>query len=185
MKKGGFFFLFLVTVISSAQAQKVAIKSNLLYDATTTINLGVEVGLSKKFTLDLSGNYNPWKLSSDAKLKHWLVQPELRYWLCERFNGHFFGLHAHYSDFNVGGIDFIKKLEHNRFQGELYGAGIGYGYQWLLSNRWSIEAEIGVGWARINYDKFPCETCGKKLLSDKEDYFGVTKAALSIIYFIK
>ena len=63
---------------------KFAIKTNALYWATTTANLGFEVGLSKKLTLDVSGNYNPWKFSDHKQIKHWLVQPELRYWLCER-----------------------------------------------------------------------------------------------------
>lgn len=40
-------------------AQRVAIKSNLLYDAATTMNLGLEIGLAPKWSLDLSGNYNP------------------------------------------------------------------------------------------------------------------------------
>lgn len=185
MKKVFFFFLFLVTVMSGAYAQKVAVKSNLLYDATSTINLGVEAGLSKKLTLDVSGNYNPWKFKDNAKIKHWLVQPELRYWLCERFNGHFFGLHAHYAEYNVGGIKFISGLKHNRYEGNLYGAGLSYGYQWLLSNRWSIEAVLGIGWAHLDYGKYPCETCGKKIKDETKDYFGVTKAAVSIIYFIK
>ena len=78
---------------------KFAIKTNALYWATTTANLGFEVGLSKNLTLDVSGNYNPWKFSDHKQIKHWLVQPELRYWLCERFYGHFFGLHAHYAEY--------------------------------------------------------------------------------------
>ena len=77
---------------------KIAIKTNALYWATSTPNLGLEIGLAKKLTLDISGNYNPWKFSDNKQLKHWLVQPELRYWLCERFNGSFFGLHGHYAD---------------------------------------------------------------------------------------
>ena len=89
--------------------QKFAVKSNLLYDATATINLGVEMELSKKWTLDLSGNYNGWKFGDDMRWKHWMVQPEARYWLCEKFNGHFLGVHAHYADYNVGGIKFLSK----------------------------------------------------------------------------
>ena len=64
---------------------KFAIKTNALYWATTTANLGFEVGLSKKLTLDVSGNYNPWKFSDHKQIKHWLVQPELRYWLLWTF----------------------------------------------------------------------------------------------------
>ena len=92
---------FLLVLGTSAYAQvqrnetylpKFAIKTNALYWATSTPNLGFEVGLAKKITLDVSGNYNPWKFGDDRQIKHWLVQPELRYWLCERFNGSFFGL---------------------------------------------------------------------------------------------
>ncbi|CAK7061623.1 MAG: hypothetical protein PARBA_02292 [Parabacteroides sp.] len=185
MKKVLFLFL-LLSCMTNAYGQKFAVKSNLLYDATATINLGVEVGLSKKWTLDLSGNYNGWKLGEEARLKHWMVQPEVRYWLCERFDGHFFGLHPFYADYNVGGLKFLGgNIKENRYQGDLYGVGIGYGYQWLLGNRWSMEAEIGVGWAHLKYDKYPCATCGSVLATESKNYFGVTKAALSIIYFFK
>ena len=91
MKKVLFLFLLLAGM-TNVYGQKFAVKSNLLYDATATINLGVEVGLSKKWSLDLSGNYNGWMLGDEARFKHWLVQPEARYWLCEKFNGHFFGV---------------------------------------------------------------------------------------------
>ncbi len=50
-----------------AVAQKVALKTNLLYDATSTMNLGFEFGLSPKWTLDVSGNYNPWTFSKNKK----------------------------------------------------------------------------------------------------------------------
>ena len=38
--------------VSETKAQKVALKSNLLYDATATMNLGLEFGLARKWTLD-------------------------------------------------------------------------------------------------------------------------------------
>lgn len=161
-----------------------AIKTNALYWATTTLNLGFEVGLSKKFTLDVSGNYNPWEFSDNKQIKHWLVQPELRYWLCERFYGHFFGLHAHYAEANVSNLNMFG-LGHDRYQGNIYGGGISYGYQWILNKRWSMEATIGVGYARIDYDKYNCGECGNKIGKGHKNYVGPTKVGLSIIYFIK
>lgn len=74
-----FVLLAFIGFISPAMAQKVAVKTNLLYDATSTINLGTEFGLSPKWTLDVSANYNPWTYSNNKKWKHWLVQPEARY----------------------------------------------------------------------------------------------------------
>lgn len=99
----------------TGQAQEVAVKTNLLYDATTTLNLGVEIGLGTKMTLDISGNYNPWRFH-DYRLKHGLIQPELRYWTCEKFNGHFFGLHGFYGKYNVGGLPFNSNMRHNRYR---------------------------------------------------------------------
>ncbi|MFR7875400.1 MAG: DUF3575 domain-containing protein [Butyricimonas paravirosa] len=48
-------------------------------------------------------NYNPWKWSG-IKFKHWLVQPELRYWLCDQFSGHFFGVHTFYANLICAGL---------------------------------------------------------------------------------
>ena len=67
MKKILVCILFILGLLSvESKAQKVAVKSNLLYDATTTMNLGLEVALARKWTLDIPVNYNPWKFD-DAK----------------------------------------------------------------------------------------------------------------------
>lgn len=186
-------FLGLVIILAStftAHAQKAALKTNLLYDATTTFNLGAEFGLSPKWTLDVSANYNPWTFNDNKKWKHWMVQPEARYWLCEKFNGHFFGFHLHGGQYNIGHIDTSFKflgndfeaLKDHRFEGWFVGAGIGYGYSWVLGKHWNIEAEIALGYAYIRYDKYKCGTCGSKVGKGVHNYVGPTKAALSLVY---
>ena len=72
-----------------------------------------------------------------------------------------------------------------KFAIKIYGAGISYGYHWILKNRWSMEATIGAGYARLNYDKYACGKCGEKLGHNNKNYFGPTKIGLSIIYTIK
>lgn len=67
--------LWMLFVSISLSAQDWAVKTNLLYDATATINLGVEKGLSSKWSIDLSANFNGWTFSDNKKWKHWLVQP--------------------------------------------------------------------------------------------------------------
>lgn len=176
--------LFIAGTWNTGRAQEVAAKTNLLYDITTTFNLGLEVGLGPRMTLDISGNYNPWRFH-DYRLKHGLIQPELRYWTCEKFNGHFFGLHGFYGSYNVGGLPFNSNIRHNRYQGYLYGGGLSYGYQWILSDHWNLEASIGLGYAYIRYKKYPCEDCGEMIKKDHRNYIGPTKAAISLIYIIK
>lgn len=190
MKKFFILTVFLIGLaIPSAIGQHIAIKTNLLYDATSTINLGAEVKLAKKWTLDVPFNFNPWKFDSGARLRHWGVQPELRYWFCESFNRMFIGLHGHYADFNVGGLNgwplMSKNMEKNRYEGHLYGAGISVGRSWILKKRWSLELSAGAGYARIHYDKYPCAECGSKLKTGTRNYFGPTKLSVSLVYMIK
>lgn len=52
--------MIFVLLCTEVHCQKVAIKSNLLYDVTATVNAGIEVGLAPKWTFDLSANYNGW-----------------------------------------------------------------------------------------------------------------------------
>lgn len=161
-----------------------ALKSNIAYDAVGSINLGAEFGLSPRVTLDVPFVYNPLSFSDNRKWKHMLVQPELRLWTCEAYNGHFFGLHAHYAYYNVGGVG-SRWMKAHRFEGWLAGAGISYGYQWLLSPRWSLEASLGLGYAYMDYDRYRCEKCGDFQTHDKMNYFGPTKVAVSLVYFLK
>ncbi len=180
----------LLLSVFSANAQKVAVKTNLLYDATTTLNAGVEFGLAPKWTFDLSGNLNAWPING-RKLKHWLVQPEVRYWFCDRFQGHFLGVHALGAAYNVGNIPnnikFLGKdyspITDYRYQGYAVGAGIAYGYACPLSEHWNLEFELGAGYIYTAYDKFECEGCGKRLADNVPlHYVGPTKAAIGIVY---
>lgn len=186
-----FVLLAFIGFISPAMAQKVAVKTNLLYDATSTINLGTEFGLSPKWTLDVSANYNPWTYSNNKKWKHWLVQPEARYWFCNKMMGHFIGFHAIAGSYNIGNVnaDFkfqgtdFSKLKDYRYEGWFVGAGVAYGYSWVLSKHWNLEAELGVGYTYSKSDKFECASCGEKLEDDKtHHYVGPTKAALNLVY---
>jgi len=178
----GISFLFFARF---SYGQDIVIKSNLLYDATTTMNLGVEIKTGAKTTFELPFNYNPWTFSKNKKAKHFLVQPELRFWTCEAFSGHFFGIHGHYSYFNVGGIGPLKIIKNYRHEGWLAGAGISYGYNWFLSKRWSIEATVGVGYAYMDYGRYECQKCGEKIADKTHHYFGPTKAGITLIYYLK
>lgn len=174
-----------------SHAQDVGIKTNLVADALLSPNLGIEVGLAPKWTLDLTGEVNLWTLSHQRRWKHWLAMPEARYWFCDRFSGHFVGVEAHGGQYNIGGFDGkwnllgtdARKLGDSRYQGWFVGGGLTYGYAWILGRHWNLEAEIGVGYSYTRYDRFRCAGCGKKVESGKShNYVGPTKAAIDIVY---
>ena len=99
------FFILLCFIGVSVSAQDWAVKTNLFYDATTTMNLGFETRISPKWTLDVSANWNPWTFSENKKWKQLSLQPEARYWFCEAFNGHFVGAHLLGGIYNMGNWD--------------------------------------------------------------------------------
>lgn len=168
--------LFLGSVCcKEASAQDVALKTNGLYWLTTTPNLGVEVAFSPKVTLEVAGAYNPWTFKDDRKMRMWMVQPEVRYWMCEKFEGHFLGIHLH-------GAQFFGGFRDKRYDGYLAGAGITYGYDWILSPHWNLEAALGLGYAHLWYKQSPRIPCQKCAADKQQDYWGPTKAAITIIY---
>lgn len=185
----------LILLFSTATfGQKVGIKTNTLYWATSSPNIGMEVALNQKFTLGLSAGWNPFDLRKktyndgmvvESKIKHLLVMPELKYWNCQSFQRSFWGIHGIYSHFNMGDISFLNPLEDYRYQGDAYGGGISYGYQWAIGGRWGLEASIGAGYIHLDYKKYDKQKCGDFLGEFTKNYWGPTKAEVSFIYFIK
>ena len=185
-----FLSIFLLGTLMGVRGQDINVKTNLLYDATLTVNAGAEVGLAPRWSFDLSGNFNNWAVDGH-KWKHWLVQPEVRYWFCDHFAGHFVGLHALGGQYNFGhfntslsflGTDYSVFAD-ERHQGWYVGAGIAYGYAFILNRHLNLELELGLGYVYTRYDVFQCEGCGKKVEEDKpHHYVGPTKAAINLVY---
>ncbi len=165
---------------------KFGIKTNLLTWATTTPNAALEFSLAKKWTLDITAAYNPFQLEAGGINLLWYVQPELRYWFCQRFEKHFIGLHGIYGQYNIGDVDFLTTtFQDYRYKGWGAGAGISYGYHLPMAKRWAWEFTVGMGYVYLQYDKYRCYECDEYLGKKGKHYFGPTKAGISLIYMIK
>lgn len=183
----------------TTQAQEIAIKTNLLGWATTSPNIGAEFGLGRKSTVQIFGAINPWAFG-DTKFRFWNVEPEVRYWFCEKFTGHFLGIHLLGGEYNLWNVkvpfttlpDLTGNNKGRHAEGWYMGGGITYGYQWMLSKNWNLEASLGLGYAYSPYKYYGrCDRLldsdgnplpeGKKE-SDKTSYFGPTKVAVSLMY---
>ena len=198
--------------LGTASAQKVAVKSNALYWATATPNLGFEFALGERWTFELEGGYNPWMLNAEKnnpwtldaeknmKMKHWLVSPEFRYWFCNSFQGHFIGINGNYTQFNIGGLPFampnvfinlsdkapaMPDLQTSRIQGWAVGAGLTYGYAFPIARRWNMELTCGFGWWYTVYDQFESRECGLFQQTVERHALGPATLGVSFIYMIK
>lgn len=193
------FFLLLFSGIS-VNAQRIGVKTNALYLATSTPNIGLEYAFADRFSLQLEGGYNPWTLDSDRnmKAKHFLVSPEVRYWFCEAFNGHFIGINANYTLFNLSGVDVpavffpsarsamvLEDLKNRRSEGWAAGAGLTYGCVWPIARRWNLECTVGLGYWYTDYDKFESRKCGLFQEHVSHGAFGPTALGISFIYLIR
>ncbi len=103
-------------------AQRVALKSNLIDWATLSPNLAMEVRLNQKFTLDISATTHPFSFTiADIKATHFRLQPELRYWFNRPMARHFVGVGL------LGGLYNLRVKEHF-YEGDIWGGG---DYLWV------------------------------------------------------
>ncbi|MBO4936109.1 MAG: DUF3575 domain-containing protein [Alistipes sp.] len=198
------FIPILITLIFAsvavANAQKVAVKTNALAWASTTPNVGFEFAMGDRWTVEVSGAYNPWTFNKEknVKMKHWLASPEFRYWFCESFQGHFIGINGNYTRFNMSGIPlpnaFINlhstaptpdNFRDVRLAGWAVGAGLTYGYAFPIARRWNMELTAGFGWWYTRHDQFESRKCGMFQQAVERHALGITSLGISFIYLIK
>ena len=127
----------------ASNAQHLGIGTNVLGWAAASPNIGLDIGLSKHLALVVDGAINPFHFG-EKQTNFWAVQPELRIYPRYRFAGHYIGVEAH------GGFYHDFGLNEFAYRGILYGAGLSYGYSWLLSKSWNLEAFVGLGYTYLN-----------------------------------
>lgn len=179
-------FLLLLCGCLNSYSQKVAISVNTLPAIDGALSGGISYALGNQSTIELNGTLRPWKRNGDHVNRHWLLQPEYKYWFCQKFNGPFLGGYLNGAQFNIGGkklpFGIFPTLKENRYQGWLTGAGISCGYHWILNDHWNIETSVGVGYEFIRYKRYDCSECGQLRDKGKHHYIGPSKAAVSLVY---
>lgn len=136
MKKALLTFIFaLLTTIASAQFSTVRV--NALGLATGTVNAGVDVAIAPKWSLDLSGYWNPIA-AEKLSLKTLAVTAGVRRWRFEPHVGLFWGLHS-----TTANYDFLANGK--RYKGWLTGIGSSIGYSRMFDRRWNLTVEGGLG----------------------------------------
>lgn len=150
-----------------ASAQFYAVYGNGLLLPTATINVGVNIGLSSKVSLDLAVMGNPLK-TKDFSTQFAMFQPGVRFWLSEIQYANFIGVHLFTGIYDVGNAEF-----HTR--GFTAGLGVSWGYNWYISRRFNIGVEIGVG---VGYMK---DTRENYYTPDTDDHYIYHATRLAIL----
>lgn len=159
--------------------QRLAIKTNLLYDAILMPSLEVEYRINDRWSVNLEGDMAWWK--NDGKHKYYqlaTISPEGRYWFKTRkpWHGHYIGL--------FGGFTWYD-LENGKrgYKGEAEMAGLSYGYMWPIGKRISLETGVGVGFLHTRYEEYlPLEGHYVYQQTKQTNYFGPLKLKLALVW---
>lgn len=161
------------------QAQRVALKTNALYWAAFTPNIGAEFRVNRHVTFNFEAAYNRidcFHLDSRGAL----ITPEVRYWFSARpQTGHFVGLAGIGCDYHYVYDD------GKRHKGDLYGGGVTYGYSFVLSRRWSLETTLGVGVAHVQEMNWEKDEPEPGVANLKEWKVIPLKAGVTFVYLLK
>ena len=160
----------------------LGVKTNAIFLFAGVANAGVEARIGKHFSIDFPVVYSPYTIKNNYRLRALAFQPEFRFWFKGYTEGHFLGLTGNFAWFN------IALSNNNRYQDSadrpLMGAGISYGYSWKILPSLSLEFTIGAGYANIHYDVFYNVENGIQYNSGVKNYWGLTKAGISVVYII-
>lgn len=174
----------------------LAVKTNLLSDVLITPNIQAELytwlwGLSIEFDYTF-----PWyHKDRDTYFYYQLLNGTvgIRKYLNNKYNGHWIGIYG-----NTAIYDICPWNKNKGWQGEVHGAGIGYGYVFQNKKhpRWKFELYGRAGWFNTKFDTYHAsEPWDEKYYYDwylrasdfvprrfKMNYFGPTEIGFNLTF---
>ncbi len=166
-----------------------ALKTNLLFDVLTVLNVELEVPIKKRWSVLGEWTF-PWWLAKDNSRALQLLNGNVegRYWFGNRSNrqvmtGWFAGLYA-----GMGKYDFENNSK--GYQGDFnLSVGLTAGYAHTINRKGTLRMEysLGVGYLKTDYKKYIGSTNDEFLIwqnDGKLNYFGPTRAKVSFVWMI-
>jgi len=172
----------------------LALKTNLLFDALTALNIELEVPLTKRWSIN-AGYYFPWwYLKKDKIALHILYgYIEGRYWFNNKvehsycyhsLNGEKNSLKGWYGGFYIGkGIyDLMWKSE--GVKGDIrWSGGLSFGYVHPISKHFALEFGASIGYVDTDYKRFtPKGECLLWKSDESVKWIGITQAKISLVW---
>ena len=177
------------------EVKSQALKTNVPFLLTGNPNFGVEWTVGRQLTINTDLMWMPYLFKKNEEVFRVLVGSlDFRYYLNPKsyytndlWDGFCVGPYAMAGNFNIGlkEKDLVKTSYRRKGRG--ISAGVTSGYKFYLSSRFRIDANIGVGYAHLQYNKyqlggeyaeFPLE------IKNTKSYVGPTKIGISLVYNI-
>lgn len=166
----------------------IALKTNLLYDAVTALNAGIEIPFGKNFSVEWMDVFPWWawgQYNNKYAIQLWTMGPEVRWWFKRTdrrkyLTGHFLGLNV-----LSGRYDF-QNDKGLCYQGHFWTSGITYGFALPVCKWLNMEFSASVGYVSSDYQHYEPGQDYAHLYRDKYNagqisYFGPTSARVSLV----
>lgn len=166
-----------------------AVKTNLLYDLLTAVNIELEVPIGDRYSV--AGEWIfPWWLSDSRQRCFELLSGTIegRYWFGDRaemaqLTGWAAGLY-------IGAGYYDLEWDGDGYQGEhLLSGGISASYAHSLCGDLRLEYSLGIGFLSTKYRKYSAQRCGDNWLllrtrSGTKQWFGPTRCRVALSWML-
>ena len=170
-----------------------ALKTNLLFDAVTALNVEVEVPIGTRYSVMAEDVFPWWHIQNKYCFQMWEMGVEGRYWLrpwnpagTGKLRGWFFGTYVMSAKYD---FQWERDLI---YRGEYWSTGATAGWCCPLGKkkRVNLELSLAVGYLQSHYQGYMPTDSYDKLIRNRHkvgtvDYFGPTKAKVSLVIPIR
>lgn len=160
---------------------RMAIKTNLIYDALLMPSLEVEYRFNNRWTVNAEAGVAWWK--NDPEHKYYQIMNlsgEGRYWF-KNYNNR--PWHGHYVGLFGGGGKYDLENGGRGYMGEMGYTGVSYGFMFPVSRCISFEAGIGVGYLYTRYKEYiPLDGHYPYQQTSRTNYFGPLKLKFALVW---
>lgn len=170
----------------------VALKTNLLYDAVTALNVELEVPIGKRFSVMVEDVFPWWSFGPNGNkycLQMWTMSVEPRWWfyrkgMNDRLQGHFVAPYVMSGKYDLQWDTSIC------YRGYGWSAGLTYGYSMPLCKWLNMEFSMSIGYLNASYQHYQPSPDYEHLFKDPDNagrltYIGPTKLKVSLVVPIK
>ena len=165
------------------------VKTNLLYDAITALNVEVEVPVAGRWSIMVEDVFPWWTVGNKYAFQLWEMGAEARFWFkrwdtdgAKKMRGWFLGAYGMSSKYD---FQLDKSLN---YQGEYWSAGLTGGYVMPIGKKkkLNLEFSLSLGYVQTDFRHYLPTDDYIKLIRDKYNvgtvsYFGPTKAKISLV----
>lgn len=151
------------------EAREYALSSNVLgYADMLTLNAEASMSMSRHWSIGAGALYNPFRFKAgkegrDINRRQRTFYGGARFWPWHVYSGWWFYGKIQYQEYNFGGL-----FKPETKEGDRYGAGISFGYTYMLTPFLNIEFGAGF-WSGMDiYKVYSCQVCGMTEKSGKK-----------------